>query len=203
MYLEYQDSIRLKQSSDENGHYRFLVTASRRQIRLYAQANPHTFCKIKNQYCFLSDGLYRIISSGGRSVFKSDFVFMQSSDCGPVPPQLLFPLNAATALHRQDSLSALIALLRDFPKMKLQIQGHADAGEKHPNRLSRRRAKRVYRQLLQNGITKNRLSYKSYGASLALISENNIAAAPTEEEKLALRQKNTRLSFTILEFGLE
>lgn len=203
VYLEFRDSSRIKQTTDENGEYKFLVKGSNRPMRVYAKANSQTFCKVKSQYCFISDGLYRSIPASHHISFKADFEFKQFTDCGPVPPKLIFKLNSAQAINQKDSVNYLVAIMRDYPLMKIQIQGHADSKEQNPRALSRKRARHVYNDLVKSGIDKSRLSYKSLGDMTPLISEQIITKAPSEDEKLALRQINTRVTFKVEEFGIE
>jgi outer membrane protein OmpA-like peptidoglycan-associated protein len=187
IYIQFGDSSRIKETTDENGAYRFLMKGSKRPMRLYAIANSQTFCKAKNQYCFISDGLYRVIPTTHHSGFKVDFEFKQFTGCRPVPPELAY----------------LVSIMRRYSSMRILVQGHADSKERHPRALSRKRARQVYKTLLKNGIDKKRLSYKSFGGNTPLIPEQIIANAPSAEERVALQQKNSRVTFRVLEFGIQ
>jgi len=62
-------------------------------------------------------------------------------------------------------LNKLIDLLTQNPSLKIQISGHTDnvGSDQHNQILSGNRAKTVYDYLITNGIEPGRLSYKGYG----------------------------------------
>ena len=88
-------------------------------------------------------------------------------------------------------LERLSKLLKDYPKLKIEISGHTDSigTESYNQRLSTNRAKAVYTYLLTKGISSQKITYKGYG------SAKPIATNETEEGRAA----NRRTAFTILE----
>jgi len=64
-------------------------------------------------------------------------------------------------------LGKLLALLKQNPRMKIEISGHTDnvGNEKYNLILSENRARSVYDYLIGNGLTAIRLTYKGYGWS--------------------------------------
>jgi outer membrane protein OmpA-like peptidoglycan-associated protein len=62
-------------------------------------------------------------------------------------------------------LEKLITLLKKNPKMKIEINGHTDnvGADAYNQVLSENRSKAVYEYLVKLGIAKDRLSYKGYG----------------------------------------
>lgn len=82
-------------------------------------------------------------------------------------------------------LSALAAYLLNHPEKRAEIAGHTDnVGSDEANRLlSQRRAQSVFRYLAEQGVAENRLSFKGYGKS------RPIATNDTEEG----RQQNRRV----------
>ncbi len=87
-------------------------------------------------------------------------------------------------------LQNLYHFLKNNPKIRIEISGHTDntGSETHNKELSLQRAKSVYNYLISKGIEKTRLTYKGYGSSLPINSNN------TEKEK----QQNRRTEFKIL-----
>ena len=87
-------------------------------------------------------------------------------------------------------LNKLSALLKEQTTLKIEIGGHTDnTGNKKANQvLSKNRAKAVYQFLIDNGIVSSRLSYKGYGDSKPIVSNN------TKEG----RSQNRRTEFTII-----
>lgn len=87
-------------------------------------------------------------------------------------------------------LIKLLSLLKENPKMNIQINGHTDnVGDESNNlSLSSERAKAVYSFLLERGINQSRLKYQGYGESQAIDTND------TPEG----RQNNRRTEFVIL-----
>ena len=89
----------------------------------------------------------------------------------------------------------LIKLFMEFlienPSIKLELQGHTDniGKDKENQILSENRAKEVYNYLINNGISASRLSYKGFGPSRPIASNETEAG----------RAKNRRTVFVILE----
>lgn len=88
-------------------------------------------------------------------------------------------------------LHKLYQLLADNPGMKIRIDGHTDdVGQAEDNLiLSENRAKAVYDFLIEQGITADRLSYKGFGESQP-IDSNETAKG---------RQNNRRTAFLVIE----
>ncbi len=89
-------------------------------------------------------------------------------------------------------LIELFEILKENPKLKIEIQGHICCQEKGDyENISNVRAKAIYDILIKNGINQNRLKYSSFGSSKPLYSipEKN------EEE----RNANRRVEILILE----
>ena len=94
-------------------------------------------------------------------------------------------------------LTILLRTMRNNPALEIDIQGHIcckegdvdgydmDTGDE---KLSLNRAKAIYDYLLNNGITKSRISYSGFGASRKLVKEI------TEND----RMKNRRVEIKIL-----
>jgi outer membrane protein OmpA-like peptidoglycan-associated protein len=201
--LEFSDSSSINTLTNERGEYKFLVTESKRPQKIYAKSTSQTFNKTKRQYCFMADGSSRLIPTTHNTIFIVDFKFRQFTDCGPVPPELTFKLNSFEFNDQKDSVNYLVSVMREYPLMKIEVQGHADVQERRPQKLSKNRARQVYNELIKSGIDNNRVTYKGFGDKTPLISEQIIVKAASDEEKKALRQKNTRVTFKILEFGIE
>ncbi len=90
----------------------------------------------------------------------------------------------------QTELNKLRLLLKENPTMRIEIRGHTDnVGSDTDNQtLSQRRAKTVYDYLIENGIEAVRLSYKGFGKSQP-INTNDTEAG---------RADNRRTEFLIL-----
>ena len=87
-------------------------------------------------------------------------------------------------------LSKIIQLMNNNPDIKAEIAGHTDStGTKEYNiKLSQNRAKSVYNYLIKNSDLKSRLTYKGYGSSMPIATNNTILG----------RSKNRRTEFIII-----
>lgn len=111
----------------------------------------------------------------------------------PVVLRNIFFETASAALLPASTkeLNTLYQLLADNPGMKIRIDGHTDnVGQEEDNlTLSENRAKAVYNFLVDKGIDAKRLSYKGFGESQP-IDTNETAAG---------RQNNRRTEFLVVE----
>nr|MBC8344014.1 OmpA family protein [Bacteroidota bacterium] len=86
-------------------------------------------------------------------------------------------------------LKILISFMTDYPNLKIEIGGHTDnkGADEYNMNLSNERAKAVFSYLLNNGIDAGRLSFKGYGETEPVDSNE------TEDG----RAKNRRTEFKI------
>lgn len=91
-------------------------------------------------------------------------------------------------------LEKILAVLNDYPSMKLDIRSHTDSRATHQynEALSDRRAKSTIKWLIKNGINANRLIGKGYGET-QLVNKCSDGVPCTEEE----HQMNRRSEFII------
>ncbi|MXN89799.1 OmpA family protein [Flavobacterium sp. Sd200] len=109
-----------------------------------------------------------------------------------VIPNLNFYNNTDIMLNTSKPvLRELLDILQKNPVLKIDIQGHICCQKKEENEISLKRAVLVYKFLINNGIAKDRLSYKSFGSSRPIhpLPEKN------EEERIA----NRRVEIEILD----
>lgn len=87
-------------------------------------------------------------------------------------------------------LNKVVKFLNTNPEIQVEISGHTDdrGTATYNQELSLKRAESVYKYLVQNGISEKRISYKGYGQS------NPIASNETEEGQA----QNRRIEFKIL-----
>ncbi|MGC6491053.1 MAG: OmpA family protein [Flavobacteriales bacterium] len=72
-------------------------------------------------------------------------------------------------------LSSFVEFMTLNPNIEVEIQGHTDnVGDKLSNKvLSENRAKKVHDYLVSNGVKKDRMSYKGFGESKPLVSNDS------------------------------
>jgi len=103
---------------------------------------------------------------------------------------IFFDVGKATLRSESNAeLDRLVKLLKDVPKLKIEISGHTDnTGSASLNeKLSQERAEAVVRYLSSKGIKADRMTAKGYGASQPIASNNTASG----------RQENRRTEFKI------
>ena len=124
-----------------------------------------------------------------------------SSDKPVLLENIFFDLSEATL--RQESfveLNKLVSFLQDNTNLKIEIGGHTDTrGDAKDNHtLSQNRALSVYNYLVEKGISKERLTYKGYGETLPVMSDEQIAKLDGDKEKEKAHQANRRTEYKVI-----
>ena len=111
-------------------------------------------------------------------------------------------LVVSEAVNSKDSLDYLVDLLERNPTFVISLEAHTDTrgGDKANDELSQRRAETCVDYLAERGIDLQRLQPIGRGEKMPLISDAEIAALATEEEREAAHQMNRRTVFRITSF---
>jgi len=99
-------------------------------------------------------------------------------------------------------LENIVDVMRAYPDMKITIESHTDRRGtlKYNDKLSDRRANSTRDYIISRGIAAERIvSATGYGERRKLISDEEIDAMSTREEKEAAHQKNRRSHFRIVD----
>lgn len=95
---------------------------------------------------------------------------------------IYFEGDKSKYLYQPDGeLQRIIEIATEHPDLKLLVKGHVCCGG--TMKLSIKRAKRVYKDLIKKGIKKNRISYKGYGDTEPVADDRDESS----------RQKNRRV----------
>jgi len=155
---------------------------------------------------FLSTKDQRVITTVGvpsSKDFKADFAVMPVVP-NPRMPEVRYELGKSELLpESKDSLNYLYNLMNANPGIVVELNSHTDSrGDADKNmQLSQDRAQSCVNFLVnEKGINAARLKAKGYGKTQLLVTDEEIAKAPTKEEKEALHAKNRRTSFRILQW---
>jgi OmpA-OmpF porin, OOP family len=91
----------------------------------------------------------------------------------------------------KNELDMLMHMLEDYPHMEIEISGHTDniGSDTYNRKLSEERAKAVVDYLIREKVESKRLTYKGYGASKPVDTNETEAG----------RQKNRRVEFRVLQ----
>lgn len=114
---------------------------------------------------------------------------------------VFFDLSKATL--RPESfveLNKLVSFLNENGNLKIEIGGHTDTrGDAKDNQiLSQNRALAVYNYLVDKGIAKERLTYKGYGETKPVMSDEQIAKLGSDKEKEKAHQANRRTEYKVI-----
>jgi len=87
-------------------------------------------------------------------------------------------------------LNTLTDFLKSNPSIHIEVEGHTDdiGSEEYNLNLSQARAKEVFNYLVNSGINQNRMSYKGFGYSKPISSND------TEEGKALNRRTEFRIT---------
>ncbi|QBB70868.1 OmpA family protein [Pseudolysobacter antarcticus] len=109
---------------------------------------------------------------------NDDLARQLTKDCHAALYGVLFDFNKATLKAESDgALQRVLALLQQDATLKLEVQGHTDnvGGDDYNRKLSDARASAVLAWLVQHGIAANRLSFKGYGKTVPVASNDTDA----------------------------
>jgi peptidoglycan-associated lipoprotein len=111
-------------------------------------------------------------------------------------------LVVSADVNSKDSLDYLVDLLERNATFVISLEAHTDTrgGDKANDELSQRRAETCVNYLSERGIDRQRLQPIGRGEKMPLISDAEIAALATEEEREAAHQMNRRTVFRITSF---
>lgn len=143
-------------------------------------------------YLFHSENINIPLATGYQEIIKD--IELQKIIVGSriVLNNIFFDYDRAT-LRRESitELDRLVTLLKNSPRLRIQISGHTDnrGSAEYNQNLSENRAKAVVDYLIEKGIGSARLEYKGFGF------QRPIASNDTEDG----RQLNRRTEFEILE----
>jgi peptidoglycan-associated lipoprotein len=116
-------------------------------------------------------------------------------------PEILYEFNKTTLTPQaKDSLNYLYTTLVDNPNIVIELKANTDSRGSGPYnlKLSQGRAESAVNYLISKGIAAERMVPKGYGEDALLITDAEINAMATEEEREAAHQLNRRTEFSIL-----
>ncbi|MBK7128723.1 MAG: OmpA family protein [Crocinitomicaceae bacterium] len=155
----------------------------------------------KDGYLFHSENFVIPDESGFRQYNKD--VDLKKVEVGQtiVLRNIFFDLDKYTLRPESvNELERLLKLLQDNPTMKIEISGHTDTrgSAEHNQELSYNRAKAVVDYLVAHGIDAGRLTYAGYGETRTIISDAEITAMKSQNEREEAHQQNRRTEFKII-----
>jgi len=173
--LPYGSDNRIFYSDQSSGQFSFKVKEGRKyRVRVTAEGYltaTDTITIMAN----MDSLVYKLVPSGENTLLRLNINFAQS--------------KAAILEDSYEELDKLIALLRDYPKMEIQLEGHTDfRGSATANmRLSEQRVVSVENYIAGRGINEKRIRTKAFGGTKPITKENS------DEAKLLNRRVEARI----------
>tara|TARA_Y100001978_G_C23702869_1_gene442428 strand:- start:5595 stop:7634 length:2040 start_codon:yes stop_codon:yes gene_type:complete len=111
---------------------------------------------------------------------------------------VFFDLNKAILRKEsQIELNLFVRYLTENPNIKIELSGHTDSrgNSERNDLLSEQRAEAVYAYLIEKGISDKRITFKGYGSSLPLFSDEKIKRMNSSKEREDAHQQNRRTAW--------
>lgn len=170
-------------TADENGSFLLCIPTDKD----YGLSVSHT------DYLFYSENFSLSGNHSKIDPVTKNILLQPISDKGTVVLKNIFFDTDKYELKSESfvELNKLYELMKTNTSLKIEIGGHTDntGGVEHNRVLSENRAKAVYQFLIEKGIAANRMSYKGYGDTQPIDTNN------TEEG----RANNRRTEFKVVE----
>ncbi|HIP31757.1 MAG TPA: hypothetical protein EYG86_03255, partial [Crocinitomicaceae bacterium] len=153
-------------------------------------------------YAFFSQN-FNMTNPEGLEAIHMDVPMVPLKDGGQpiILANVFFDLNKSTLRKASFiELDKLVSFLNENKDVKIEIGGHTDSrGDAQKNiTLSNNRAKSVYEYAISKRIDKSRLSYKGYGSSKPVHSDEEITKMTSNKEKEAAHQANRRTEYKVV-----
>ncbi len=210
LYLKLNDTV-YKTLTDSKGEYKFLVKKSKSVAELYINSTKQTVCSDVKRSSFLSSQMVYKIKLADKPGYVYDFE-LKVVNIDYSTPSILFQKNAAdivvdvkygnTSAGIDEVMDYFYGLVKQYPKMVLDIQGMISSDEKTSN-LALLRAKHIASLLIAKGVPAGNIKTQARGTSLPEIPLNVIAKEKSKIQADNLHAMNRRVIIKILKPGEE
>jgi outer membrane protein OmpA-like peptidoglycan-associated protein len=150
----------------------------------------------KKEFVKFPDKLSFENPDGSISEFKMDTIFMRKISLAKIGEKIKlenmnFYINTFAIMPQSRAkMYELLTVLKSYPDMKIQIQGHICCVTKDVRDLATQRAKAIYKFLEYNEIDKSRMAFVGYGSDRPLY--------PIPEKSEEEREANRRVEIEII-----
>jgi peptidoglycan-associated lipoprotein len=200
-------------TTDPTGHYEF---ETRENEDRYIMENTSYTIEVNGTDQDASTGFKYLGAKGQETTvgikestaFVKDFQLL-CANCGKdiKMPLVLYELGkwdlmASDGINSKDSLEYLYDILTENQTIIIELAAHTDTrgNDKANQILSQKRAETCVNYLIEKGIDPERMVPVGYGESKPIISDAQIAAMTSEQEREAGHAKNRRTVFQVLSF---
>lgn len=198
------DGASFEALTDEHGGFNFEEAGNERYIQPEVTYSMEVG---KQDYLVAKDQISTVGVSESTTFVKEFFITYVAKPDEIEFPEVRYAFNRAELqvteeVNSEDSLDFLYQTLVDNPTIIIELQAHTDSrgGDKYNLDLSQRRAQSCVDYLISKGIPAERMVARGYGKTKLRITDSQINAMKTEEEREAAHQKNRRTTFAVLSF---
>lgn len=185
--------------TDEAGGFNFEENGNDRYIK---EGTTYSIRASKTDYLVVKDQITTVGVEESTTFVKEYLMQYAGVEVGGIElPEVQYEFaKYALTQAGKDSLETLYQTLIDNPTIVIELNAHTDSrgGNRANQILSDNRAKSCVNYLVTKGIEPARMVPKGYGETQLRITDEQIAAMATEEEKEAAHQKNRRTEFRVL-----
>ncbi len=199
--------------TDPTGHYEFEVRENEERYILentsYTIEVSAVESPASNDHKYLgAKGQETTVGLMESTAFVKDFALL-CADCDKEikMPLVLYELGKwdlmiDETINSKDSLEYLYNILKENQTIIVELAAHTDTRgtDKSNQVLSQKRAETCVNFLIERGIDPARMVPVGYGEARPIVSDAQIAALPSKEEREIAHQKNRRTVFQVLSF---
>ncbi len=198
------DGSSFEATTDDHGGFNFEENGNERYIK--PEVN-YSMDVSKQDYLVAKDQISTLGVKESTTFVKEFFITYVARPDEIEFPEVRYAYDRSELLvneevNSEDSLDFLYQTLVDNPTIIIELQAHTDSrgSDTYNLDLSQRRAQACVDYLISKGIPTERMVARGYGKSRLRITESQIQAMKTNEEKEAAHQKNRRTAFAVLSF---
>lgn len=210
VYLRINDTIFLKTKTNFNGDYSFTINRSNKTATICIEGIRISESGLKENCGYRTCHQAKTLKLSKDTILVERFLLNSHSVIDYTTQPVLFKFNSLSTVRNKNhvpftdlpadsAISEMMIILKNNPKIILQLSGHCDTRENNPMQLSEKRAVVVANLLYAKGVAKDRIICKGLGSERPLVSKKEISKAKKANRE-ALHQKNRRVSFTIANF---
>lgn len=187
--------------TDANGAFAFAENGLQRYIN--GDVN-YSITVRKKDYLIAKDRISTVDAQESMT-FVVDFLLQYSTPDQAIElPEVLYELDKADLLPQsKDSLDYLYQIMVDNPTIEIELRAHTDSrgDDAYNMELSQRRAQSCIDYLISKGVDPDRMKAQGYGETMPRVTDEEIAALPSEDIKEKAHQMNRRTEFVVLSFN--
>jgi peptidoglycan-associated lipoprotein len=190
--------------TDDNGGFAFVEKG--KNERFIVENTSYSILAEKEGYLVVKDQVTTVGLAESTTFVKEYYLQPANKEIVIKLPEVQYDLGKYSLRPEgQDSLLVLYQTLVDNPTIIIELAAHTDTrgSDASNDLLSQNRAQSCVNFLVTKGIDPARMIPKGYGERKVRITDAQIAAMKTNEEREAAHQQNRRTEFRVLSFDYQ